>query len=142
MDDGNLELVVTGIEGEQVFTRVVVGGVLKPQQRCKLPGARIPVSALTEKDTVDLAFGLEQGVDAIALSFVRSSEDIQTLRQAIARLAPDRVDTPVIAKLERPEALDNLEAIVQAADGVMVARGDLGVEMSPETVPGSPKTHY
>ena len=104
-----------------------------------LPGARIPVSALTEKDKEDLRFGLEQGVDAIALSFVRSADDLQALRDEIARLAPDRVDTPVIAKLERPEALDNLEAIVLAADGVMVARGDLGVEMSPEVVPAAQK---
>lgn len=139
LDDGNLELQVTRVEGEQVFTRVVVGGVLKPHKGINLPGARIPVSALTEKDKEDLAFGLEQGVDAVALSFVRSAEDLQALRDEIARLAPERVDTPVIAKLERPEALDNLEAIVLAADGVMVARGDLGVEMSPEAVPAAQK---
>jgi pyruvate kinase len=139
LDDGNLELTVTGVEGEQVFTRVVVGGILKPHKGINLPGARIPVSALTEKDKGDLRFGLEQGVDAIALSFVRTAEDLQALRDEIARLAPDRVDTPVIAKLERPEALDNLEAIVLAADGVMVARGDLGVEMSPEAVPAAQK---
>jgi pyruvate kinase len=139
LDDGNLELQVLRVEGEQVFTRVVVGGVLKPHKGINLPGARIPVSALTEKDKEDLAFGLEQGVDAVALSFVRSAEDLRALRDEIARLAPDRVDTPVIAKLERPEALDNLEAIVLAADGVMVARGDLGVEMSPEVVPAAQK---
>jgi pyruvate kinase len=139
LDDGNLELQVLRVEGEQVFTRVVVGGVLKPHKGINLPGARIPVSALTEKDKEDLTFGLEQGVDAIALSFVRSADDLQALRDEIARLAPDRVDTPCIAKLERPEALDNLEAIVLAADGVMVARGDLGVEMSPESVPAAQK---
>jgi len=139
LDDGNLELVVTGVDEDQVSTQVVVGGVLKPHKGINLPGAKIPVLALTEKDVVDLAFGLEQGVDVIALSFVRSPEDIIYLRKAIARLAPDRQDTPVIAKLERPEALDNLEAIVQEADGVMVARGDLGVEMSPEAVPAAQK---
>ena len=139
LDDGNLELVVIGVDEDQVLTQVVVGGLLKPHKGINLPGAKIPVSALTEKDIVDLAFGLQHGVDASALSFVRSPEDILTLRKTIAQLAPDRVDTPVIAKLERPEALDNLEAIVQAADGVMVARGDLGVEMSPEVVPVAQK---
>jgi pyruvate kinase len=102
LDDGNLELAVTGIEGEQVFTRVVVGGVLKPHKGVNLPGARISISALTEKDKIDLAFGLEQGVDAIALSFVRSAEDIHALRQEIRRLALNSLDMPVIAKLERP----------------------------------------
>jgi pyruvate kinase len=139
LDDGNLELSVTGIDGEQVFTQVVVGGLLKPHKGVNLPGARIPVSALTEKDKLDLAFGLAQGVDAIALSFVRSVEDILILRQEITRLAPDRQDILVIAKLERPEALDNLDSIIQVVDGVMVARGDLGVEMSPEAVPAAQK---
>ena len=139
LDDGNLELVVTGVEEDQVFTKVVVGGVLKPHKGVNLPGAKIPISALTEKDKLDLAFGLEQGVDAIALSFVRSVEDIRVLRQEIRRLAPNCLDMPVIAKLERPEALENLDAIVQEVDGVMVARGDLGVEMSPEAVPAAQK---
>ncbi len=139
LDDGNLELIVTGVEEDQVFTKVVVGGVLKPHKGVNLPGAKIPISALTEKDKLDLAFGLEQGVDAIALSFVRSVEDIRVLRQEICRLAPNCLDMPVIAKLERPEALENLDAIVQEVDGVMVARGDLGVEMSPEAVPAAQK---
>lgn len=139
LDDGNLELIVTGVEEDQVFTKVVVGGVLKPHKGVNLPGAKIPISALTEKDKLDLAFGLEQGVDAIALSFVRSVEDIRVLRQEIRRLAPNCLDMPVIAKLERPEALENLDAIVQEVDGVMVARGDLGVEMSPEAVPAAQK---
>jgi len=139
LDDGNLELIVNEVKGEQVLTQVVIGGILKPHKGVNLPGAKIPVPALTEKDAVDLAFGLEQGVDAIALSFVRKPKDIFDLRESIARLAPDRVDTPVIAKLERPEALDNLEEVVRAADGVMVARGDLGVEMSPEAVPAAQK---
>jgi pyruvate kinase len=139
LDDGNLELAVTGVEEDQVFTRVVVGGVLKPHKGVNLPGAKIPISALTEKDKLDLTFGLEQGVDAIALSFVRSVEDIRVLRQEICRLAPNCLDMPVIAKLERPEALVNLDAIVQEVDGVMVARGDLGVEMSPESVPAAQK---
>ena len=135
LDDGNLELAVTAVGDDWVETRVVVGGVLKPHKGINLPGARLNISALTEKDMSDLAFGLSQGVDVIALSFVRSDYDIHELRGAIARLAPKRKSTPIIAKLERPEALDNLEKIVLAADGVMVARGDLGVEMPPESVP-------
>lgn len=135
LDDGNLELAVVSTGDEQVETRVVVGGVLKPNKGVNIPHASLNVQAMTEKDEEDLAFGLDQGIDAVAMSFVRKADDIGRLRQAIARLAPDRRDTPIIAKLERPEALDNLHEIVDAADGVMVARGDLGVEMSPEMVP-------
>jgi pyruvate kinase len=135
LDDGNLELAVTAVGDDWVETRVVVGGLLKPNKGVNLPGAKLSIPAMTEKDEIDLEFGLMQGVDAVALSFVRSEEDIRHLRQTIARLAPNRTDTLVIAKLERPEALENLAAIVRAADGVMVARGDLGVEMSPEAVP-------
>lgn len=135
LDDGNLELVVVAVEQEQVETKVVLGGILKSHKGVNLPGAKLNIPCLTEKDEVDLAFGLEQGVDAIAMSFVRSPRDVARVRQAIARLAPERKDTPVIAKLERPEALNNLHEIIEASDGVMVARGDLGVEMSPEAVP-------
>jgi pyruvate kinase len=135
LDDGNLELAVVSTGDEEVETRVVVGGILKPNKGVNLPGANLSIKALTEKDEHDLAFGLSMGIDAVAMSFVRKAEDIARLRQMIARLAPDRQDTPVIAKLERPEALDNLHEIIDAADGVMVARGDLGVEMSPESVP-------
>jgi len=135
LDDGNLELVVTAVQADQVETRVVVGGVLKPHKGINLPGSRIAIAAMTEKDEADLAFGLQHDIDAIALSFVQSQEDIINLRRAIARLQPDRANLPIIAKLERPQALDHLEDIIEAADGVMVARGDLGVEMSPEMVP-------
>jgi pyruvate kinase len=135
LDDGNLELVVISTSDVEIITQVVLGGVLKPNKGVNLPRAKLKLQALTEKDEADLAFGLAQEVDAIAMSFVRTRADVDRLRQAIARLAPERKDTPVIAKLERPEALDNLNEIVEAADGVMVARGDLGVEMSPEEVP-------
>ena len=135
LDDGNLELVVISIDEEEVETRVVVGGILKSNKGVNLPNANLSLQALTEKDEVDLAFGLTRGVDAVAMSFVRKASDIGRVREAIALLAPDLRDTPIIAKLERPEALDNLHEIVDAADGVMVARGDLGVEMSPEAVP-------
>ncbi len=135
LDDGNLELEVLSVKGQRVTTRVIVGGVLKTHKGVNLPGARVKIPAITEKDVEDLAFGLQQGVDAIALSFVHTASDIHELRSLIQKSAPDSACTPIIAKLERPEALDNLEGIVQAADGVMVARGDLGVEMRPETVP-------
>jgi pyruvate kinase len=135
LDDGNLELRVVKIEQSQVIAQVVVGGVLKSHKGISLPEAHLDISALTEKDLVDLEFGLQLGVDAIALSFVRSETDIQLLREKISSLSPQNKHILVIAKLERPEALDHLEQIMDAADGVMVARGDLGVEMSPEQVP-------
>lgn len=135
LDDGNLELRVEAIEQNKVIAQVVVGGVLKSHKGISLPEAHIDISALTEKDSVDLEFGLQLGVDAIALSFVRSEADVQQLREKISALEPQRKHVPIIAKLERPEALDHLEQIVDTADGVMVARGDLGVEMAPEQVP-------
>ena len=135
LDDGNLELVVVQVEEKTIETKVVLGGELKPHKGVNLPGARLNIPSLTEKDKSDLAFGLQHDVDAIALSFVRRANDIVGLRQMIARLDAESKYTPIIAKLERPEALDNLEEIVGIADGVMVARGDLGVEMSPEAVP-------
>ena len=135
LNDGNLELQVTSVGNESVETEVILGGTLKPHKGVNLPGANLHIQAFTEKDQSDLAFGLKQGVDAIALSFVRSPKDVSRLRQAIANQAPDQSNIPIIAKLERPEALDNLHEIIHAADGVMVARGDLGVEMLPERVP-------
>jgi pyruvate kinase len=135
LDDGNLELKVIDVRGNQIEAQVVVGGSLKEHKGVNLPGVHLDLPSLTPKDEEDLAFGLQQGVDVIALSFVRSAKDIHVVRQKIAHLAPEKSHLPIIAKLERAEALDNLEEIVQAADGVMVARGDLGVEMSPEAVP-------
>ncbi|MBN2548212.1 MAG: pyruvate kinase [Anaerolineales bacterium] len=135
LDDGNLELLITAVENDRVETIVTLAGVLKSNKGVNLPGANVNIPGFTEKDEADLEFGLELGVDAIAVSFVRTAQDIERVRQAANRLAPERIHLPIIAKLERPQALDNLEAIIQAADGVMVARGDLGVEMSPEAVP-------
>jgi len=135
LDDGNLELKVISTGKHHVETEVVLGGTLKPHKGVNLPGANLNIQSLTEKDKNDLVFGLKQGIDAIALSFVRSAMDISRLKQEIARIAPERIDTPIIAKLERPEALKNLHEIIHSVDGVMVARGDLGVEMSPEEVP-------
>jgi len=135
LDDGDIELLVDGIENNKVIGHVVVGGVLKSHKGISLPEAHLDISALTDKDLVDLEFGLHLGVDAIALSFVRSEQDVRQLREHITRIIADEKHHPIIAKLERPEALEHLEQIVQVADGVMVARGDLGVEMAPEKVP-------
>ena len=125
LDDGNLELAVLSVQEDQVTTRVVLGGILKTHKGVNLPGAELHIPGFTEKDRKDLEFGLKMGIDAVAVSFVRSADDIKQVREAIHELAPERKHVPIIAKLERPEALDNLEAIVDVADGVMVARGDL-----------------
>lgn len=135
LDDGNLELLVEAITPKGVETRVILGGVLKPHKGVNLPGASLEIQSFTEKDREDLAFGLSQNVDAVALSFVRTGQDIINLRDEIHKIDPAKITTPIIAKLERPEALENLHEIIHAADGVMVARGDLGVEMPPERVP-------
>jgi pyruvate kinase len=135
LDDGNLELEVTAVTDKTVETRVILGGVLKSHKGINLPGARINIPGFTPKDAEDLKFGLAQGVDAVAVSFVRSGDDLRAVRQAMREFSTHAENVPIIAKLERPEALDNLEEIVALADGVMVARGDLGVEMPPESVP-------
>ena len=140
LDDGTIELKIVSIAGNQINTEIIVGGLLKPHKGVNLPGANIRIPSLTEKDEVDLKFGLANGVDAVALSFVQSAEDLEYCRQKIFELNPELSHLPIIAKLERPEALDNLDQIVSASDGVMVARGDLGVEMSPEKVPIAQKT--
>ncbi len=130
--DGLIELRVRGVRGADVRCKVVNGGELGENKGINLPGVKMKVGALTPKDRKDLAFALSVGADYIALSFVRSAKDVRVAKTAIARAGKN---TPVIAKLEKPEAIENLEEILQAADGVMVARGDLGVEMSPEKVP-------
>ena len=137
LDDGNLEMAVQSIDGERIEAVVTLGGLLKSNKGVNLPGANLTTPIFTEKDRQDLKFGLEHGVDMVAISFVRDAEDIQTVRQAIQELAPSQAaqQTPIIAKLERPEALEDLKKIMQVTDGVMVARGDLGVEMSPAAVP-------
>ena len=132
LDDGLLQLDVVRVDGPDVWTRVVTGGVLKDHKGINLPGVRVSAPALTEKDIADLAFGLDLGVDFVALSFVRNPEDVRTARRAATR---GECQLPVIAKLEKPEAIDKLDEIVEASDGIMVARGDLGVELGPEKVP-------
>ena len=129
LDDGLFKLRVTGKTDTDVHTEVEVGGTLSDRKGLNLPGVDLSTPALTEKDKKDLAFAVDElEVDYLALSFVRNPEDVQQA-QALAK------GTPVIAKLEKPEAIENLEAILDQADGAMVARGDLGVEMGSEKVP-------
>jgi pyruvate kinase len=137
LDDGHLEMEVQSVTGEKIEAVVILGGTLKSNKGVNLPGANLKLPSLTEKDLEDLKFGLEKGVDMVAISFVKTAADVQTVRKAIEELASEKQSkrTPIIAKLERPEALDNLEEIINTTDGVMVARGDLGVEMSPAAVP-------
>jgi len=135
LDDGQLEMEVVQVRPGEVETKVLLGGDLSSHKGVNLPGAAINVPGFTEKDRVDLQFGLEHGVDLVAISFVRTAEDIQKVRETIREMAPDQADTPIIAKIERPEAIENLDSILEVTDGVMVARGDLGVEISPASVP-------
>ncbi|HLL21094.1 MAG TPA: pyruvate kinase [Kofleriaceae bacterium] len=132
LDDGYLTLAVTGVSDHDVRTVVVVGGTLKNNKGINLPGVEVTAPALSEKDRTDIGFALRHGVDYVALSFVRRPED---LIEAKRLLTADQVSIPVIAKIEKPQALDRLGDIIDAADGIMVARGDLGVELGPEKVP-------
>ena len=132
LDDGAIELQATQIRDGSVHTRVIQGGTLTSNKGINLPGVALTVPALTEKDLADLKFAIEMGVDAVALSFVRRAEDIALVRQKMEEIGRS---CTLIAKIEKPEAIENLEAILDAADGIMVARGDLGVEMGPELVP-------
>jgi pyruvate kinase len=132
VDDGNIGLTVTEVDGNDVVCTVTEGGRVSNNKGLSLPGMNVSVPALSEKDIDDLKFALKLGVDLIALSFVRSPADIELVHEVMDEVGR-RV--PVIAKLEKPEAVDNLEAIVLAFDAVMVARGDLGVELPLEEVP-------
>ncbi len=130
--EGAIELRVEAVAGSEVRCTVVRGGALGEHKGINLPGVKVSAPSLTDKDDEDLAFGLRLGVDYVALSFVRSSQDIQELKRRIGALG---MDTPVVAKIERPEAVENFDAILEETDAVMVARGDLGVEMSLFDVP-------
>ncbi|MEI8295436.1 MAG: pyruvate kinase, partial [Alphaproteobacteria bacterium] len=129
LDDGRLRLQITHITHDSITTTVLVGGALLSRKGVNVPQVALPISALTAKDRKDLAFGLELGVDWIALSFVQRPEDITEARDLIGNKAK------IAAKIEKPQAIDHLEEIIALADGIMVARGDLGVEMPPEDVP-------
>ncbi|HNK45400.1 MAG TPA: pyruvate kinase [Pseudomonadota bacterium] len=141
LDDGLLQVEVLSIEGNEVVTRVLVGGPLSNNKGINLPGVKVSAPSMSDKDHADLIVGQKLGVDFLALSFVRSAQDIHDARAAILAARKDipesqsRPPTPIIAKIEKPEAVDRLEEIIEAADGIMVARGDLGVELGPEKVP-------
>lgn len=132
IDDGYLELKVLGSGRGYVDCRVARGGTLVSHKGMNLPGVDVSAPSLTKKDIADLEFGISRGVDYVAMSFVRSANDMKKLRRHVRRLG---AGLPLIAKIERPEAIDALVDIIKESDGVMVARGDLGVEMPPERVP-------
>ena len=134
MDDGNLEVKVISIDPvkKEVVTKVIYGGILKSKKGINLPGTKVSLPCLTPKDEADLYFGLDHGVDWIALSFVRKAADIWDIKDKIKAYGKN---TRVIAKIEKPEAIDNLDEIIEATDAIMVARGDLGVEMDGAVVP-------
>jgi len=132
LDDGYLSLAVTEVVDKEVRTIVVAGGTLKNNKGINLPGVEVSAPALSDKDRADIAWGLRMGVDYVALSFVRKPEDVLEAKRL---LTADNVRIPVIAKIEKPQAIERLDEIIACADGIMVARGDLGVEVGPEKVP-------
>ncbi len=132
LDDGLIELRVSSKTKDTVKCKVINGGVLKERKGINLPGVSVSAPSLTEKDKRDVNFGIQVGVDYFALSFVRSAEDLKQIKSQIKRQGSD---IPVIAKIEKPEAVENFDEILSMADGIMVARGDLGVELKPEQVP-------
>ncbi len=134
LSDGLIELRVTGIRGDDVECEVINGGLLGEHKGINLPGTVVSVPSLTEKDEIDLAFGLKHGVDMVAASFIRTADDVRNVKRLVQS---HRSEAWIISKLEKPQAIDpaNLEEILDVSDGVMVARGDLGVEMPPEKVP-------
>lgn len=136
LDDGRLALEVVSVNDHNALTaKVLVGGLLSSHKGINLPGVQLRITGFTDKDEADLEFGIAQGVDAVAISFVRTVEDVNKVRHAMERFSNGRRLPLLIAKLEKPEALDNLDEILENVDGVMVARGDLGVELPPERVP-------
>ena len=135
LDDGNIEFVIQSSQTNKVTASVNLGGILSSNKGFNLPGVELDIPGFTEKDRNDLLFGLQHGVDLVAISFVRTAEDVNAVKSIIQANYTGEFPVPVIAKLERPEALDNLDSIIQVADGLMVARGDLGVELSPAMVP-------
>ena len=132
IDDGLLELRVEEVRPEEVRTRIVVGGVLKPRKGMNLPGVAVSAPAISAKDFKDIEFAIHEDFDMLALSFVRTPQDVEKARRLIANYSSD---IPVIAKIEREEAVIDFAAVLEQADGIMIARGDLGVELPPERVP-------
>ena len=136
LSDGLIELRVHEVIGADVVCEIINGGMLGENKGINLPGIPVRVPSLTEKDSQDLEFALKNGVDAIAVSFVRTAEDVRLVRNRVSAYGGE---TWIIAKLEKPQAIEHLDSILQAADGIMVARGDLGVEVPPEKVPAIQK---
>lgn len=136
LDDGRRKLVVDKIEGGDLYTTVVVGGTIKGRRGVNLPNAFLTISALTEKDKSDLEFGVKAGADYIALSFVRTAKDIEELRALIAQHGGNQ---PIVAKIETPESVERIDEIIAATDAIMVARGDLAVEIGHAKVPAVQK---
>jgi pyruvate kinase len=136
LSDGLIELRVHEVLGDDVICEIINGGMLGENKGINLPGIPVRVPSLTEKDSADLEFALKNGVDAIAVSFVRTAEDIRLVRNRVSAYGGE---TWIIAKLEKPQAIEHLDGILQASDAIMVARGDLGVEMPPEKVPAVQK---
>jgi pyruvate kinase len=136
LDDGNIELRVVAVDGPRIHAKVVYGGMLHQFKGINLPGSKVSADCLSKKDLGDLSAVLAAGVDFVALSFVREAKDVEDLRRHIAKR---RGDVRIIAKIERPEAVKNAASILAAADGLMVARGDMGVELGPEMVPPTQK---
>jgi pyruvate kinase len=132
MDDGLLQLKVMHKEKNRLTAKIIEGGVLREKKGVNLPGVRISGGVFTEKDKKDLEFGIKIGVDYVAMSFVRSKDDILKVKNWLRK---HNTDIPVIAKIEIPQALENIDEIINVSDGLMIARGDLGVEVSPEKVP-------
>ena len=132
IDDGLIELVIVAVEDRAVICEVVEGGILKSRKGVNLPSLSLRLPSMTDKDKQDLEFGISQNVDWVSLSFVRQADNLRYLRQF---LKDRHADIPVMAKIEKPQAIDCLDEIIKLSDGLMVARGDLGVEMKPEKVP-------
>ncbi len=133
IDDGLFEVTVERIEGNEIFTQVINGGRLKPRKGVNLPNIKLKISAITDKDRNDLQFAYDHGLDYVALSFVREADDVKELIDAMLTTHGRKI--PIIAKIEKPEAFRHIEEIIAVADAIMVARGDLGVETSPQEVP-------
>lgn len=139
LDDGLLELRVEKTTDTEIYTRIVIGGTLNDNKGMNLPNASLDIGALTDKDREDVQFALDRQADWVALSFVRRASDVEELREIITQNTSFGRITPIISKIEKPEAVTNIDEIIKASDAIMVARGDLGIETSPEAVPMAQK---
>jgi pyruvate kinase len=135
VDDGKMKFTVMEKTERDVICKAINGGILSEKKGMNLPGVKVSVPSYTDKDIDDLQFGLANDIDYVALSFVRSAEDIRQLREILIQRAPKGKRVPIVAKIEKGEAVDDIDAIIREADVIMVARGDLGVELEPEEVP-------